>query len=772
MDIPEYDEILGHPVAGFSQTPFVQCEARWIQQVAQFTSEMIVDAGGGGTRSYFSCMGQAVGKSSYWNDKTVCKACHEFGRRSRKAREFISPILDSLTHFIRHPDHSSKIKRIFHSAYLKASATNLPNPERLIFAYLQKHVDAMYPGKKLVERAYQMSRPQSTAAPQASASTARAGLGRPKGSVNDKKRKQSASQAGGAGKKTKGAKVESKYMKNKRLKEEAAAKAAGEGAKAAMAKGGKGVKTTKSGTTGRGRGKAATGTQGKKLPSKKGPSPTPGAGPKLKKPSRPQGMPTPPPNNSYMLFQGEEKGKAAKIAKSKAGNKESGKAPNSQMLAKMWKELKPVEKDKYKVKHAKLSEQYNKDLEAYKSKHPAEFARYEEAMEEFNKSRPSNKNKDKVNKAGGGKDAKGGDGGGGKKLAPARAPSLADGFWPLQDSAANGSHNSTSTENEESLFDEEGLLHAGHLDVDLAEESDALLEQVCPSDPTRAYYKELREMTDLLPKSWETLAVIPVRMLTKLMQSACVKRRSEIGLPVSTLAANNPYSRMSMAVDHLLRDMLEDLLALRNHRVESLKTARSLGPGNTMDMDGFSMDSILDEDTPLGRASSSGDASSKISNGTEQLAKSKKRAKPVQLRAVKISSSRDAPQLCLESLSREAANRKDDAKHIESQVRQAAPSDSPGSLIEMAESFLKERLEGQGELFGEGEFNIREKWATATPAAAGGGDDDDIGAGMEEDDQGDNGSICLQDLKVLLTRDPRFHEIAPATTHHLFSSNP
>ena len=165
MDIPVYDEFLGDAVAGFSQTPFVQCEARWIQQVAQFTSEMIVDAGGGGTRSYFSCMGQAVGKSSYWNDKTVCKACHEFGRRSRKAREFISPILDSLTHFIRHPDHSSKIKRIFHSAYLKASATNLPNPERLIFAYLQKHVDAMYPGKKLVERAYQMSRLQ--AAPEA-----------------------------------------------------------------------------------------------------------------------------------------------------------------------------------------------------------------------------------------------------------------------------------------------------------------------------------------------------------------------------------------------------------------------------------------------------------------------------------------------------------------------------------------------------------------------------------------------------------------------------
>ena len=52
-------------------------------------------------------------------------------------------------------------------------------------------------------------------------------------------------------KKTKSGKVESKYMKNKRLKEEAAAKAAGEGAKTAMVKGGKGVKTAKGGTTGR-----------------------------------------------------------------------------------------------------------------------------------------------------------------------------------------------------------------------------------------------------------------------------------------------------------------------------------------------------------------------------------------------------------------------------------------------------------------------------------------------------------------------------------------
>ena len=197
-------DIMGNDgAAGFPQAPFVKCEARWIQRVAQFTSETIVDAGRGVSRSYFACMRQAVGKSTYWNDKTVCKACHEFGRRSRKAREFISPILDSLTHFIRHPDHASKIKKIFHSAYLKASATNLPTPERLIFAYLQKHVDVMYPGKKLVQRAYQMS-----------------------GLSKGKKRKQPASQVGGAGKKTKGGKVESKYMKNKRLKE-AAAKAAG-----------------------------------------------------------------------------------------------------------------------------------------------------------------------------------------------------------------------------------------------------------------------------------------------------------------------------------------------------------------------------------------------------------------------------------------------------------------------------------------------------------------------------------------------------------------
>ena len=47
MDVPVYDDILGDPVAGFTQAPFVQCEARWIQRVAQFTSEMIVDDGRG-----------------------------------------------------------------------------------------------------------------------------------------------------------------------------------------------------------------------------------------------------------------------------------------------------------------------------------------------------------------------------------------------------------------------------------------------------------------------------------------------------------------------------------------------------------------------------------------------------------------------------------------------------------------------------------------------------------------------------------------------------
>ena len=75
------------------------------------------------------------------------------------------------------------------------------------------------------------------------------------------------------------------------------------------------------------------------------------------------------------------------------------------------------------------------------------------------------------------------------------------------------------------------------------------------------------------------LNIIPVDSLLKMMSNVSRLNRCEIKLPRKLQendAKESPYGLITRAVDHLVRDMLEDLLAIRNHRLQCLETTQLL----------------------------------------------------------------------------------------------------------------------------------------------------------------------------------------------------
>ena len=83
------------------------------------------------------------------------------------------------------------------------------------------------------------------------------------------------------------------------------------------------------------------------------------------------------------------------------------------------------------------------------------------------------------------------------------------------------------------------------------------------------------------------------------MSDASHKHRCEIKLP-SKLSENSakesPYGIVTRAMDHLLRDMMEDLLAIRNHRLECLKTTDLLTENGGNDDDNVNDETMSIED--------------------------------------------------------------------------------------------------------------------------------------------------------------------------------
>ena len=148
----------------------------------------------------------------------------------------------------------------------------------------------------------------------------------------------------------------------------------------------------------------------------------------------------------------------------------------------------------------------------------------------------------------------------------------------------------------DALFDDSkyGTEHPESI-IDLEEEQEKLLEQADPCENTKKEYGEYTLKVELQPKHWTNLSIIPVSSLLKLMSDASRKHRCEVKLP-SKLSENSakesPSGIVTQAMDHLLRDMMEDLLAIRNHRLECLKTTDLLAENGGNDDDNLNDDTM------------------------------------------------------------------------------------------------------------------------------------------------------------------------------------
>ena len=257
----------------------------------------------------------------------------------------------------------------------------------------------------------------------------------------------------------------------------------------------------------------------------------------------------------------------------------------------------------------------------------------------------------------------------------------------------------------DALFDDSkyGTEHPESI-IDLEEEQEKLLEQADPCENTKKEYGEYTLKVELQPKHWTNLSIIPVSSLLKLMSDASHKHRCEIKLP-SKLSENSakesPYGIVTRAMDHLLRDMMEDLLAIRNHRLECLKTTDLLTENGGNDDDNLNDDTMSIEDVRklmAGDHAQSAQDTSTTSLSTWTDKEDGKNSEPVQLRVVRIREQRDKPKLfvkqCLDRMQQNKAMAKQFISMVERKHSEITENGDDGAndLASMSELFVYNQL--------------------------------------------------------------------------------
>ena len=846
------------------------CEAKWPKREKHFVTPIKMNDRIVGYR----CDRDAVGKSKYWHEKFVCKACHDFGKRSLQQKPVVALWREVKSQgLIKDPKQMKLVEECFRKVLKAIINSEQEINLKAIFHHIRTRVDKIV-GKQVIEYAFHAFKKEQIQKKMLHQQSTSGGGGGdededdddgddgnkktkrgPKKLTAAQKRKQQNNTATGKKRKAPASKsTATKERKktntscgkgNKKLtaaerkklaaeKKRQTAKEKKAAAAALKSKGSGGGNTT----SGRGRkSKGDTGVQGGKKKMNNNNNTDNMTEPRPKKPPRPSGYPV-NTNNNYNIFQMEQKKKSEKDLRAYAEKLKlkftSAKVTKTKMIEQIWKMVDTKTKEKYTVKLKKAKEQYAKDLETYKKTHKYQYEDYNTKLEQWKhdvKAWTANKKAPSVLYGGGGGGISSGSSSGmstsvgktgkGKKMQSGAKTAKATKTTKTTKPPI-GDFLPTFSEGERSTSDDEDILRAFSdgenpecFSINNIEgEEEKLLKEAQPSDETRKVYFELANELDKLPKHWQNLSIIQVNALSTLMENASRKCRAEIGLPVSKTSPSAPYSRMSFAVDHIIRDMLEDLLSLRNHRVACDKTAKKLSSNKKPD-DGplEALRGVNEEDVVP--SSSSDSNGGQVITSTPPSSKTKKA--PVQLRVVKVPNVKDMPQVFFDQCEVNAKSSVGHARMIEQEVSALpvpnADAADPDSLYELGRNMLKESMmvpvsngdggedAGSRRLYKDEEFQISRHRTTEEKNDEAKSEDVgqtmDVEDGIEEgsgaDDSGeedekesvddgameveqdleevgevDDGGISIDDLKLLMARDPRYFSLSRSTSHKLF----
>jgi hypothetical protein len=724
---------------------------------------------------------------------------------------------------IKKPDHLMKVEKYYKlicQQILDRHSRGTPYEMKQAFMHLRAAVLKIV-GDDVIGKAHASLRHSSSSQrgsgkqKQSKAAKKKPTAAQRKAAAGGKKRKAPAAKGAAAKGRKKGATGKGKKAaadKKKLTAKEKKAAAAAAKAKAAAAGKAKAAAAGKAKAAAVGKGRKSTGEQKKAGgKGKKKAQDANGDDPKRpKKPGKPPNYPL-KFNNHYNLFAAEHK-KWTEVQLKAYGKKVGASTPfdkltKTKMIVEIWKYVNDKTKDLYKQKHQKHQEKYDKDVKAYIKKHKKEYEQWQRELKQHEEDlKIWQQNKKGAGGEGGGGSGGAGAGGatgvGGSKPKPKQTKAAK----PNVPKAPPGNFLPTKIL-ERTTSDDEDILRAfvdgddpDCISIDdMEREETKLLNETSPSEETRNHYFELANDTLRLPKHWHNLSIIKVHALSKLMEGACRKSRAEISLPMSTTADESPYSRMSFAVDHIVRDVLEDLMSLRNHRLACRTT----------------MDRLSSEKPDDGPLRGLDDAEGNATVPSRDSAPSHVKKTPVQLRVVKVPRTKDTPQVFFDQCEKSAEVSIAHARAIEQNVLSASSDgSSPGSLYELAASMLREARDGVDEdgdaemsssklyrdeefqiprgafqsrkTTGEGAANAGTNEADAKPidGAEGEGEGKDweeVGqsekegkeeeeeeAGEEEEEEAEDNGITVEDLKFLLARDRRYFSLSPATSHALF----
>lgn len=527
---------------------------------------------------------------------------------------------------------------------------------------------------------------------------------------------------------------------------------------------------------------------------------------KVSKPSLPKGHPINPADrvNQYWPKSAVFKEKQKKRENGPDGAFKTA-ALKKKFVSQTWKSITAEEKKKVNDEFKKKKDQYKVRLEKYKKEHKNEYEKYFDELQKFKQYDRERRNNIKNNKQ---------SSSGGSNSNQQRVNNSTVHFISKQQQKPK-QHNQLKKQEPDLLLqldlrdpsdsDEEDLLD----NIDVDEEKQKLIDETDPSEHTKSEYKEYTLHTDLQPKHWTNLSVIPVDSLLKMMSNVSRLNRCEIKLPRKLQendAKESPYGLITRAVDHLVRDMLEDLLAIRNHRLQCLETTQLLAKNGGNDDDDVNDNEHLSvEDLRNIIEDDEGNDGKNRKKSNESKSNGKKRKvkkEPIQLRVVKIHKQRDKAKRFIKHCHDQLKTNQEVAKNLINNIElkmsekegEALPKNTEGDLGSISEGIIYNQLSNLNDegvienkvnkVYEPSEEFIFNFDLTSSSGLIGSNNIDNEDVKMrnenEEDDTDSvaNGKmssimeklekISVNDLKILLSRESRYAEISPSVTHELF----